>query len=103
MKYEITVNNEKVQKIVERFVKNPTWITGFVVGEACFTAYLNKQPIWQFPYQIQPAFIVVQHRQYIQVLYRLQKHFGCGQVNKNKGKNDNESRVWQWRVRDANH
>jgi hypothetical protein len=45
----------------------------------------------------------VQHRRDIELLYRLKKHFGCGQVSKNKGKNDDKSEVWQWRVRDVNH
>ena len=103
MKNKITINQNKLKDILEGFVKNPNWIPGFIAGEACFTAYQNKQKTGRYPYQIQPAFIVVQHKRDIEILYRLQHHFGCGQVNKNKGKNDETSEVWQWRVRDVTH
>lgn len=100
---DINVNQTKVEKILEDFKKNPNWIPGFVAGEKCMTAYQNKQPRWQFPYQIQAAFIVVQHRRHIEILYRLKQYFGCGQVSKNKEKNDTKSDVWQWRLRDVHH
>lgn len=103
MKNKIIINEIKVKKILKGFEENPNWITGFVAGFAFFTAYLNKQSEWRFPYQIQPAFIVVQHRRDIELLHRLKRHFSCGQVNKNKGKNDEISEVWQWRVRDVKH
>jgi hypothetical protein len=39
MKKEITINENKVNKILKGFEENPNWIVGFVAGEACFTAY----------------------------------------------------------------
>jgi hypothetical protein len=91
----------KVQKYLNEFKARPDWIAGFVAGEGCITAYLNKQREGsRYPFQIQPAIIIVQHQRDIEVLYRIQRFFDCGQVSKNKGKNDTESKVWQWRTRD---
>lgn len=93
----------KVQKFVEEFKARPDWIAGFVAGEGCITAYLNKQKEGnRYPYQIQPVLIIVQHERDIEVLYRIKQFFNCGQVSKNKGKNNVESKVWQWRIRDIN-
>jgi hypothetical protein len=78
---------------------NAFWITGFVDGEGCFTAYKNKQNNWRFEYQIIPAFIVAQHKRDINILYALKNFFKCGYIEKNKGKNDKSSNVMQWRVR----
>lgn len=66
MKNKIIIHERKFKQILEEFVKNPNWIPGFIAGEACFTAYLNKQHGGRFPYQIQPAFIVVQHKRDIE-------------------------------------
>jgi hypothetical protein len=91
----------KVQKYLNEFKARPDWIAGFVAGEGCITAYLNKQREGsRYPFQIQPAIIIVQHQRDIEVLYKIQRFFDCGQVSKNKGKNDTESKVWQWRTRD---
>jgi hypothetical protein len=58
-------------------------------AEGCITAYLNKQREGsRYPFQIQPAIIIVQHQRDIEVLYRIKRFFDCGQLSKNKGKID---------------
>jgi hypothetical protein len=97
---ELVYNKAKVHQLANELAARPDWIVGFVAGEGCFTAFFNKQKAWRFPYQIKPALIVVQHERDVEVLYRLKEIFNCGHVSKNKGKNYNKSKVWQWRVRD---
>lgn len=91
----------KVQNLVKEFTARPDWLSDFVAGEGCITVYFNKQRDGsRYPYQIQPALIIVQHERDIEVLHRLKRFFNCGQVSKNKGKNNIESKVWQWHARD---
>jgi len=76
------------------------WITGFVDGEGCFIVSVRTAPDRQTPVQLQPAFIVSQHKMDIQVLHALKAHFGCGQVYHPKKKGDNGAR---WKVRKLDH
>jgi hypothetical protein len=64
---------------------NVQWIVGFVDGEGCFSVSINKHDEMKLNYQVLPEFIVVQHKDDIQVLHALKKHFKCGVVRKNHG------------------
>jgi len=76
------------------------WITGFVDGEGCFIVSVRTAPDRQTPVQLQPAFIVSQHKMDIQVLHALKAHFGCGQVYTPTNK---DYHVAQWRVDKLEH
>ena len=74
---------------------NANWIVGFVDGEGCFMASLNKNKTIKYGYQIQMEFVVTQHKRDIQILYGLKSYFKCGQVSSNK----KDGNIWVWRVR----
>jgi hypothetical protein len=61
------------------------WIVGFVDGEGCFHASLNKHSDMRLGVRPLPEFVVVQHLCDIQVLHALKSYFGCGVVRKNHG------------------
>lgn len=79
---------------------NANWIVGFVDGEGCFMASLNKNKTIRYGYQIQMEFVVTKHKRDIQILYALKSYFKCGHVRPNKNK---EGNVWAWRVRGLQH
>lgn len=59
------------------------WIVGFVDGEGCFHVGIHTNQTSKFGKQIQPEFVVVQHKRDIQVLYGLKTYFQCGHVRPN--------------------
>jgi len=59
------------------------WIAGFVDGEGCFRASLNRHEDMKTGAQVLPEFVVVQHEDDVQLLFALKEHFGCGVVRKN--------------------
>jgi hypothetical protein len=61
------------------------WITGFVDGEGCFHVGIAQHPGMTVGFQVLPEFTVVQHKQDVQILHALKKHFGCGVVRVNHG------------------
>lgn len=73
---------------------NPDWIAGFVDGEGCFHVGINKNEGVRFGYQILPELTVVQHKDDINLLYRIRSAMKCGVVRRNHGER------FCWRVRD---
>ena len=59
---------------------DPKWITGFVDGEGCFFVGINKHPEMTAGYQVLPEFVVVQHKNDVQILYALKNYFKCGVI-----------------------
>ena len=64
---------------------NERWTSGFVDGEGCFHVAINKQSKMTLGFQVLPEFRVVQHQRDEQILYRMQKLFGFGNVVVNHG------------------
>ena len=61
------------------------WIVGFVDGEGCFHVAINKQPKMKIGWQVLPEFRIVQHKRDIDILYKIQKNLGIGQITRNHG------------------
>ena len=78
---------------------HPMWVVGFVDGEGCFRASMIKNVKLRFGLQIQIEFVVVQHERDIDLLYKLQTFFECGQVSKTKGSQDFTDQTARFRVR----
>lgn len=78
---------------------HPMWVVGFVDGEGCFRASMIKNVKLRFGMQIQMEFVVVQHERDIDLLYKLQTFFKCGQVSKTKGSKDSTDQSARFRVR----
>ncbi len=62
---------------------DPNWVAGFVDGEGCFYAAINRQPKMKLGWQVLPEFRIVQHAKDEHLLYRLNTFFGCGKVTIN--------------------
>jgi hypothetical protein len=78
------------------------WVVGFVDGEGCFRASLIRNSKLRSGIQIQPEFVVTQHKRDIDLLYKLKSVFGCGIVSQNKGKEDFTDQTFKLRVRKIN-
>ena len=61
------------------------WVVGFVDGEGCFTVSINKNEGMKHKVQVLPEFVVVQHKNDIQILNALKTYFKCGVVRHNHG------------------
>lgn len=76
------------------------WIVGFVDAEGCFVVSVRTAADQQAPIQLQPKFLVTQHKRDIQVLHALKAYFGCGQVYEAQKEDRNET---NWEVRKLEH
>jgi len=75
------------------------WVVGFVDGEGCFSVPIFRNRTCRLGWQVQPEFTVVQGARSVQVLYLLERFFGCGSVDVN-GRHDNHREdVWRFHVR----
>ena len=71
---------------------DPYWIVGFVDGEGCFYAGINRHNR-TLRWQLLPEFRVVQHERNENTLHKIKSYFGFGIVGRN---NDNKK---EFRVR----
>ena len=60
--------------------KNPSFISGIVDGEGCFTFYFTKRG--KLGLQITPSFSVTQSMRSKQILFGLESYFGCGGIRR---------------------
>jgi len=56
------------------------YISGYVDGEGCFTVTFNMRKKARLGLELRPSFSVSQNKEKSQVLYLMQKFFGCGYV-----------------------
>jgi hypothetical protein len=71
-----------------RFVDlDPSWVTGFVDGEGCFSVSVHRNVLARPTngWHVQPTFQVSQHRDHVDILEDLVRFFGCGRV-RDKGR-----------------
>ena len=61
------------------------YLTGFMDGESCFCIALKKQKSAKVRWVLDPIFHVTQHSTNKEILYELQRLFGCGIVIKKYG------------------
>lgn len=64
------------------------YLTGFMDGESCFCIALKNQKTAKVRWVLDPVFHVTQHSNNKEILYDLQKLFGCGTVIKKYGQPD---------------
>jgi hypothetical protein len=56
------------------------YITGFVDGEGCFTVTFNVRKKAKMGLELRPSFSVSQNKERSQILYLMQRYFGCGHI-----------------------
>lgn len=57
-----------------------SYITGFVDGEGCFSVSFSLRKKMNFGVEVRPSFSVSQHFRNKDIIFWLQKYFGCGGV-----------------------
>ena|SRR3989344_781979 len=73
------------------------YLTGFMDGESCFCIALKNQKSAKVRWVLDPVFHVTQHSINKEILYELQRLFGCGVVIKKYGQPDTMQFVIQSR------
>src|SRR5919205_3978335 len=72
----------------------PSYISGYVDGEGCFTASISPRPTLIVGWEVRPSLSVSQNGDRSEVLYALQAHFGCGSIRP-----DRSDQTLKWETR----
>jgi hypothetical protein len=72
----------------------PSYISGYVDGEGCFSVSISPRPTLMVGWEVRPSFSVSQNGDRSEVLLDIQQHFGCGTFRP-----DRSDRTLKWEVR----
>jgi LAGLIDADG DNA endonuclease family protein len=72
----------------------PSYISGYVDGEGCFTVSISPRPKLSVGWEVRPSISVSQNGDRPEVLLDIQRHFGCGTLRP-----DRSDRTLKWEVR----
>jgi LAGLIDADG endonuclease len=72
----------------------PSYISGYVDGEGCFTVSISPRPRLSVGWEVRPSISVSQNGDRSQVLLEIQRYFGCGTIRP-----DRSDRTLKWEVR----
>ena len=72
----------------------PSYISGFVDGEGCFTVSISPRRKLRVGWEVRPSFSVSQNGDRAEVLHALQAYFGCGSIRPDPG-----DRTLKWETR----
>ena len=72
----------------------PSYISGYVDGEGCFTVSISPRPTLRVGWEVRPSLSVSQNGDRSEVLLMIQRHFGCGTLRP-----DRSDRTLKWEVR----
>ena len=72
----------------------PSYISGYVDGEGCFTVSISPRPTLLVGWEVRPSLSVSQNGDRIEVLLAIQEYFGCGSLRP-----DRSDRTVKWEVR----
>jgi hypothetical protein len=72
----------------------PSYISGYVDGEGCFTVSISPRPTLSVRWEVRPSISVSQNGDRSQVLLDIQRYFGCGTIRP-----DRSDRTLKWEVR----
>jgi hypothetical protein len=72
----------------------PSYISGYVDGEGCFTVSISPRPTLLVGWEVRPSLSVSQNGDRSEVLLLIQAHFGCGTLRP-----DRSDRTLKWEVR----
>ena len=74
----------------ERPCEIPSYISGFVDGEGCFSITIQKSGNVNLGIQVIPEFHVSQHQNRTEVLKLIKKELGCGYIKPNDYRNQKD-------------
>jgi hypothetical protein len=72
----------------------PSYISGYVDGEECFTVSISPRTALRVGWEVRPSLSVSQNGDRIEVLLDIQRYFGCGTLRP-----DRSDRTVKWEVR----
>jgi LAGLIDADG endonuclease len=72
----------------------PSYISGYVDGEGCFTVSIAPRPTLRVGWEVRPSLSVSQNGDRNQVLLLIQRYFGCGTLRP-----DRSDLTVKWEVR----
>ena len=72
----------------------PSYISGFVDGEGCFTVSISPRPTLLVRWEVRPSLSVSQNGDRVEVLLLMQEYFGCGSLRP-----DRSDKTVKWEVR----
>ncbi len=72
----------------------PSYISGYVDGEGCFTVSISPRPTLLVAWEVRPSVSVSQNADRSQVLLEIQTYFGCGTIRP-----DRSDKTLKWEVR----
>jgi hypothetical protein len=72
----------------------PSYISGYVDGEGCFTVSIAPRPTFNVGWEVRPSLSVSQNGDRAEVLLAIQELFGCGTLRP-----DRSDKTLKWEVR----
>jgi hypothetical protein len=72
----------------------PSYISGYVDGEGCFTVSISPRPTLRVGWEVRPSLSVSQNGDRNEVLLEIQEYFGCGTLRP-----DRSDKTLKWEVR----
>ena len=72
----------------------PSYISGYVDGEGCFTVSIAPRPTLLVGWEVRPSLSVSQNHDRSEVLRTIQQYFGCGTIRP-----DRSDRTVKWETR----
>ena len=72
----------------------PSYISGYVDGEGCFTVSISPRPTLLVGWEVRPSISVSQNGDRPEVLLAIQKYFSCGTLRP-----DRSDRTLKWEIR----
>jgi hypothetical protein len=78
----------------ELLVDLPSYISGYVDGEGCFTVSISPRPALIVGWEVRPSLSVSQNGDRSEVLLLIQQYFDCGSLRP-----DRSDRTLKWEIR----
>jgi hypothetical protein len=72
----------------------PSYISGYVDGEGCFTVSISPRPTLRVGWEVRPSLSVSQNGDRSEVLLLIQRYFGCGTIRP-----DRSDKTLKWEAR----
>ena len=79
---------------LQQVVDVPSYLSGYVDGEGCFTVSISPRPTLRVGWEVRPSLSVSQNGDRSEVLLLMQDYFGCGSLRP-----DRSDKTLKWEVR----
>lgn len=80
LKKDVKMPIYKNSRIFNMKLDNPSWVTGFADGEACFSVSFNRREKFSTGLEVRPSFSIGQKASSLEALKNVQNYFDCGSI-----------------------